>query len=204
MRLLLLLTLLWTCVVGEDPALLPLVTGMNRSYIAAVKMMVEHHHLPPHLQPALAALQLSAMDAMRMPAMPNPQGHGCPEEGPWTVTKNPFLPPSNRYVVGVSLLDNILWTPTQTHTHAHTCTPKQIHKDHSPTHTHTHTYAALILCLPLLHTLPHSTHDFSYISTYAWPCNASCPVHYGTHCNDWWRRPSWANKSKPWPVITVC
>ena len=32
-------------------------------------------------------------------------------------------------------------------------------------------------------------HDFSYISTYAWPCNATCPRSSGAHCDQWWRRP---------------
>ena len=33
-------------------------------------------------------------------------------------------------------------------------------------------------------------HDFTYISTYSWPCNAGCPASYGAHrCQDWWRKP---------------
>jgi len=37
-------------------------------------------------------------------------------------------------------------------------------------------------------------HDFTYLSTYSWPCNAECPASYGAHrCKDWWRQPpDWA------------
>eukprot|EP00038_Savillea_parva_P009743 m.185575 g.185575 ORF g.185575 m.185575 type:complete len:519 (+) comp16481_c0_seq1:78-1634(+) len=48
-------------------------------------------------------------------------------------------------------------------------------------------------------------HDFSYVSTYAWPCNASCPQSFGAHCNQWWRRPSWdKNTSEPFPDWSKC
>lgn len=47
-------------------------------------------------------------------------------------------------------------------------------------------------------------HDFSYVSTYAWPCNAPCPQKFGAHCSDWWRRPSWLNKTAPYPDWSKC
>ena len=48
-------------------------------------------------------------------------------------------------------------------------------------------------------------HDFTYLSTYAWPCNAECNTSKFTlaHCKDWWRiPPDWSkcdNKTGlPW------
>ena len=36
-------------------------------------------------------------------------------------------------------------------------------------------------------------HDFTFLTTYGWPCNAECNLTWFTadHCKDWWRRPSW-------------
>lgn len=49
-------------------------------------------------------------------------------------------------------------------------------------------------------------HDFTYISTYAWPCNAECNTTAFTpdHCKDWRRRPRGLNSSAPFPDWSKC
>jgi hypothetical protein len=50
-------------------------------------------------------------------------------------------------------------------------------------------------------------HDFTFLTTYGWPCNAECNLTQFTaeHCKDWWRRPSWMkNTSEPYPDWSQC
>jgi hypothetical protein len=50
-------------------------------------------------------------------------------------------------------------------------------------------------------------HDFTYVSTYAWPCNALCNETTFTpeHCKDWWRPPHGHNTSSaPFPDWSKC
>ena len=50
-------------------------------------------------------------------------------------------------------------------------------------------------------------HDFTFLTTYGWPCNAECNLTWFTadHCKDWWRRPSWMkNTSTPFPDWSQC
>ena len=132
--------------VPEPPALR--VLSSNHTWMAGVREKVRSGTLPARLQRPFAALVRSADSTLPL-TLPQAAGqsavpHGCPERGPWSVTKKSAVPPSG------------------------------------------------------------DRHDFAYISTYAWPCNAACPAAYRTHCDQWWRRPAWANKTSPYPDWGKC
>lgn len=160
---------------------LPTVTGLNASSLVAVRGMISAGTLPPALQPALASLISRANTALHFPGHGS-GGYGCPERGCATVP-SPLLPfihlprPASGTWLTLTLLLHLLLR----------------HRPWSVTNKPT--------------TPPSGDkHDFTYISTYAWPCNAECnQTAFGVaHCKDWWRRPHGENGSAPFPDWSKC